>query len=161
MPDLTQKEAAERLAITPSWLRKLTKRGAVKRNSDRSYPWPQVRDQLRAFQRAGEEDRSAGFGDEGYEVARARKVAAQASLAELELLVREGELISVGAHRAVLDKVIEMFRAALLSVPGSWGPRIVGIKSPAEGTEAMRLCCEELLQDLASAAGQLSAQDTT
>ena len=106
MPDVTQKDAAERLGISPSWLRKLTRRGAIKRNSDRSYPWPKVREQFFAFQRVAEEERQAGFGNVPYEAARARKVAAQARLAELEAGEREGHLIQTEDHIAVIADIL-------------------------------------------------------
>ena len=160
MPDVTQQEAARAIGKSTSWLRELTKRGIITRNPDKTYPDPRFREEYEAFKLASQKKRSDGYGDDSYEAARARKVAAQARLAELEVLVREGELISLGAHRAVFAKLIEMFRAALLSVPGSWDPRIVGIKSPAEGTETMRLCSEGLLRDLANSAGELEVQDT-
>ena len=159
MADLNQKEAAERIGKSASWVRELTKRGVLHRNSDGKYDSDRLESEYEAFKQVDEEKRDRGFGDERYEVARARKVAAQARLAELEVLVREGELISIGAHRAVCDKMIELFRASLLAVPGSWGPRVVGIKSPAEGKEAMRICSEELLRDLASASGQIRTQE--
>ena len=72
-------------------------------------------------------------------------------------MVREGELISVRDHRAVLARVMDAFRAASLCVPGSSGPRIVGITSPAEGSETMRVCSEELLRDMVKWADELEA----
>ena len=152
--DLTQKEAARRLKITARRLRDLSGRGDISRNEDKSYPWPLIREEHRALK--AEADRKRGVPVEGtsYYEARARHEATKARMAELELMVREGELINVADHRASLARIMDAFRAALLSIPGSWGPRIVGIGSPAEGTEAMRVCSEELLRDLANRGGQ-------
>ncbi len=79
---------------------------------------------------------------------------------QLEVAKAEGELIDIGDHRTVVGKIADAFRAALLSVPGSWGPRMVGITSPAEGTEAMRTCSEELLRDMASVADSIELEGT-
>lgn len=158
MAGLTQMEAADRLGITTTWLRMITKRDIISRNPDDSYPWPKVRDQFREFQQNAKEEKSAGLGDEDYKVARARRVTAQARLAEIELEVREGELVSVDDHRAVLAKVLDAFRSAMLSMPGAWGPRIVGIQTPAEGTETMRVAGEEILRDMAAVANALELE---
>ena len=76
----------------------------------------------------------------------------------IEVAKAEGELIAIADHRTVVGKVADAFRAALLSVPGSWGPQIVGIPTPAEGTEAMRVCSEGLLRDMASVADALELE---
>ena len=98
MEGLTQKEAANRLGISTSWLRRLTKRGAVRRNSNGSYAWPEVRDQHRGYVRASDEKRAVGFGDREYQSSRARKAVAQARLLELEVAKRERALIPVEEH---------------------------------------------------------------
>ena len=76
----------------------------------------------------------------------------------IEVAKAEGELIAIADHRTVVGKVADAFRAALLSVPGSWGPQVVGIPTPAEGTEAMRVCSEGLLRDMASVADALELE---
>ena len=77
---------------------------------------------------------------------------------QIEVAKAEGELIGIGDHRSVVGKIADAFRAALLSVPGSWGPRVVGITSPVEGTEAMRTCSEELLRDMAGVADSIELE---
>ena len=106
MPNLTQAKAAAELEISPDWLRKLAKRGVITRNADKTYPDPKFREEYEAFKQSSEKKRSSGFGDENYEAARARKTTAQAGLAELELLVRESELISI-PERNVIPKPLQ------------------------------------------------------
>ena len=77
---------------------------------------------------------------------------------QIEVAKAEGALIDIGDHRTVVGKIADAFRAALLSVPGSWGPRVVGIASPVEGTEAMRTCSEELLRDMAGVADSIELE---
>lgn len=47
---LTQKEAAERLGVSPRTLRRHTNRGEISRSDDGSYPWPTVEEEYRALQ---------------------------------------------------------------------------------------------------------------
>ena len=74
---------------------------------------------------------------------------------QLEVAKAEGELITIDDHETVVGKIADAFRAAVLAIPGSWGPRLVGIKSPAEGTELMRQCGHELLRDMVRFADDL------
>ena len=75
----------------------------------------------------------------------------------IEVAKAEGLVVNLDDHRSVLAKVLDATRAALLAIPGSWGPRVVGIMSPAEATETMVVCSEELLRDLAAVADELEA----
>lgn len=105
---LTQKEAAERLGISPSTLRKHTKDGRVPRNEDDSYPWPEVRDAYLDLKVKAKRKRQSGFGRESYEDARARKFAAQARLAELDVLEREGELVAADDVVALCMQAVDL-----------------------------------------------------
>ena len=75
----------------------------------------------------------------------------------LSVIALNGLVVNLDDHRSVLAKVLDATRAALLAIPGSWGPRVVGIMSPAEATETMVVCSEELLRDLAAVADELEA----
>lgn len=121
---LTQKDAAERLGITTRHLRDLTKRGVVTRLEDGSYPWPDVETEHDAFLEEAEERRSAGFGDGSYEQARARKVAAQARLAELEVQQREGELVALADVEAMLAEPLERVNSILQAAPSRHGSQL-------------------------------------
>ena len=66
----------------------------------------------------------------------------------IELARAQGDLIWVEDHLTILGKFVAGVRSKLLGFPGPWGPRIVGIASPAQGTEAMRTLVEEALTDL-------------
>lgn len=122
--DLTQKEAAQRLGISPRHLRRITKSEVVSRNEDGSYPWPQVRDEHRAHLRSVDDERAAGFGDSSYEAARARKTAAQARLAELEVAEREGRLIAIEDMEEMLREPLEKVNVVLKNVPSRQGPAL-------------------------------------
>lgn len=121
---LTQTELALRLEVSTAWVRELTHRGVLSRNPDGSYPWPTAKEEHEAFQEDGESERAAGFGDESYEKARARKVAAQARAAELDVLEREGRLVSLDDVEPLLREPLERVNAVLKNAPSRYGPRL-------------------------------------
>ena len=73
----------------------------------------------------------------------------------LDLARIEGELIPIDDHLTILGKFVSRVRAKLLGFPGPWGPRVVGIASPAQGTEAMRILVEEAIIDLRGVAAEI------
>lgn len=74
---------------------------------------------------------------------------------EVEVAKAEGRAIDVEHHDEVVEKLVGAFRLAALSLPGTWGARVVGITNPAEGTEAMRMVAEDLLRTMQSKADDL------
>lgn len=77
---------------------------------------------------------------------------------QVEVAKAEGRAIDIDDHDEVVSKLIEAFRLAALSLPGTWGARIVGVTDPAEGTEAMRLVAEDLLRAMQSKADDLELE---
>ena len=67
-----------------------------------------------------------------FEEARARKMAAEAELAELTLARERGRLIPIETHGERLARILERVRARLVALPGSLAPRLVGIETAAE-----------------------------
>lgn len=158
---VSQKQAAVVLGITTRQLRNLDEdkdpvpSRVAKDGRGREYdleevvPWALRRERARG--RTGESD---------LDRAKLEKERLEVRRRQIDIAKAESELVSVSDHRGALAKVLDAFRAALISVPGSWGPRIVGISSPAEGTEAMKVCSEELLRDLVAASNQLDMDES-
>ena len=158
--EVNQRDAAAVLGLTTRQIRNLDEAGIPSRPAGdgrgRVYdlvevvPW-YIRE-VRRQSRTNESDLDRAKLEQAQLEVRRRKI---------EVAKAEGELIAIADHRTVVGKVADAFRAALLSVPGSWGPRIVGVTSPAEGTEAMRVCSEELLRDMSSVADALELEGQT
>lgn len=148
---LTQKDAAERLRISTSWLRVLTDRGVIRREEDGSYPWPQVAEDYERYQadlEGGEDEPGEIVYD--YDQARARKTQLDADLREDELAVRRGKLIPA-------EEVLERVRRPLEAVDGAlksartrhgraWASRL-GI-SQAEAMDLIGTLVDEIRADL-------------
>ena len=73
------------------------------------------------------------------EEARARKVAAEAESAELDLAARLGELVEVDTVAELVESAFATVRLRLLSVPSKVAPRIASIRSAAK--------CRRMLED--------------
>ena len=129
---LTQTEAAERLRISTSWLRVLSDRGVVRRNSDGSYPWPEVAEDYKSY-REEDDDAPRGNGscsgaNEEWQIARSRKELAVAQLREQELAARARELIPAeevfDRVRRPLEEVDAKLRAAPRTLAREWSKRL-------------------------------------
>lgn len=143
---LTQVEAADRLRISTSWLRQLTERGEISRNSDGTYPWPQVAEEFDEYQESLHEKEP----DATYDEARTRKALVDALLKEDELAVRRGELVPMdrvlGMVREPLEQVDAQLRTAVRRHSKAWADRL-GI-SQAEAMALMHEIIEDVRTDL-------------
>lgn len=84
----------------------------------------------------------------GYAVARARKIAAEARLAELTLAEREGELVPVAEVTKVEAAFLAELRARIIATPGRWAPRLVGLRTTAAAQGRAEEIVDELLEVL-------------
>lgn len=145
---LTQTEAAERLQISTSWLRVLTDRGLITRNSDGTYPWPKVKEEYRDYQASSRQPEAGGQSAPtiSLDEARARKTTADAALKELDLASRRGELVPIEAVvdlvRAPLEAVDTQLRTAKRTHSKAWAAKL-GITQ----AEAMALI-HDLVEDI-------------
>ena len=152
--EVTQKELAEVLSLTARQLRNFDDLGLPSKPGRRGTRLYDLREAVAWYverERARPSDSALGR-------AKLEQAELEVRRRRIEVAKAEGELIAIADHRTVVGKVADAFRAALLSVPGSWGPQIVGIPTPAEGTEAMRVCSEWLLRDMASVADSLELE---
>ena len=140
--------------MTPRRIQQLASEGIFPKASRGRYPVMECVQAHADILRA--EAARSGSSDLGQ--ARLEKERLEIRRRQIEVAKAEGELIALADHRTVVGKVADAFRAALLSIPGSWGPQVVGISTPAEGTEAMRVCSEGLLRDMASVADSLELE---
>lgn len=155
---LTQIEAARRLKITPRRLRTLSGRGDISRADDGSYPWPLIREEHKELLR--EADRRRGRPDPGSDFARARarREAARASVAELDLAQRTGEVVPLSIIIEVVGPVLDQLRSRIVGIPGTWPPELDPCDGPRELQEVLRRLSNEILQDLQGVGDALEAR---
>lgn len=119
---ISQGEAATRLGISTAWVRELTRREVLSRNEDGTYPWPKIQEEHEAFQDEAEDERGAGFGDEGYEKARARLTKEKADTAEMENRRRRGELVEMDDVERMTRAPLERVALVIDNTPNRYGP---------------------------------------
>lgn len=116
---IAKAECARRFGVDVRSVTEWVKQGMPKRGT--RFPWPEVmrwrEDQLRDQGR-----REVKPTDEGE--ARARKLAAEAALAELELAKARSEVVDVAEVERELGLVLDKLRARILALPGKYAPRI-------------------------------------
>jgi phage terminase Nu1 subunit (DNA packaging protein) len=77
------------------------------------------------------------------EEARARKIEAEAQIAELDLAERRGRVIATETHEEIVGQVCDRLRAVLLNVPGEFSPKLERC-----GVEAQK--AEEILEEIST-----------
>lgn len=157
---VSQSEAARRLGMTPQALGRWTDRpGApVELTKGRPYcvwpDFPKWRD-AELTRKAKEEAGPADF-----EKAKARKMAAEAELAEMELARARGELVTVADAGERLAKILERVRSRLVAFPGKLAPRLVGVDTAMEARGVLEGAVAEVLTELSSGGATTPARST-
>lgn len=80
--------------------------------------------------------------------AKRRKLAAEASLAELALALKQGAAIAIEDFEAAWSVMIGAARAKLLSLPGAIGPEVALLTDPAECAGVIGEAVREALLEL-------------
>ena len=150
--EVNQKTLAEVLNLTTRQVRNLDELGLPSR------PAPNGKDRLYSLPRAvgwyldRERER---LRPSAKDQADARRAAAQARLAELELEEREGSLLPVVVHQRVMGEVFDDVRSNLLNLPGSVATQLVGLAEPREAVAVLRPAVDNCLTRLVAIADEL------
>lgn len=84
-----------------------------------------------------------------YNTERAKMIRAKRMNAEYDLRLREKELVEAREIKMVLDKIVSIFRARLLSIPARIAPQIAETRSSAEAADILKAVIREALEELA------------
>lgn len=150
--EITQAEAAKRLGMTAQALGMWAKRpGApvVMRAGKPRCVWPDF-PKWRDAERDRQAREEATPADE--EEAKRRKLVAEARLAEIELELAEGKLVSKDAVLAEADAQLGPIRSAMLAIPAKWAPKVVGLRNVVEAQTALKALVKHSLGQWASVA---------
>lgn len=154
---INQKELAKRLELTPQRIRAMHDEGLEfkKEGRENLYPWPKTRewyaDRKEEERRARAENAGRrGGGSEIEKEARARKMAAQARLAEIELAKAQAALIPMTVHEEIVTQLAERLVAAIKNLPQSWAKQLTAIDDPRKVAKVLRKVSAELVEDLRS-----------
>jgi len=149
LANLSQREAAALVGVTPEWLRQLDQRRTDKppRNKDGTYPrdalltwWERYQQQVQE----GRGRRKRGAESE-FDAARARKERALAEKHELQLAVLRGQLMRTELYEERLAAVLARLARNIDSIPTSWPTRLAACGGDPE---EIRLALLELVREL-------------
>jgi hypothetical protein len=80
---------------------------------------------------------------------------ADAKLAELSLLEREGKSLPLESFKRLLGLVVAELRARITAFPGKYAPRIVGLKSIGQAQAILEEIANDFLATLRQAGGDV------
>jgi hypothetical protein len=80
---------------------------------------------------------------------------ADAKLAELALLEREGKALPLESFKRLLALVVAELRARITAFPGKYAPRIVGLKAIGQAQTVLENIANDFLTTLRQAGGDV------
>jgi hypothetical protein len=149
-PNVSSKELALVLGVTPRQVQKLAERGDLPQLGRDKFALAAGVQAHTAYKVAQVEERLAGE-DQSYAEARRRKVLEEARALEDARRVREGELISRTTIDGAMKTAVLTSRSRLLNIPskfGSLAARMIPQERVAEVAELVRKLIREALLDL-------------
>lgn len=137
---LSQSETASRLGLTTRQIHNLRAMGMPSESVEGKvvYLWPAA---LHWYI----EHRIKAAEPKDFEEARARKMAAEARLAELEQARMEGRSIDVEESARVVDAMLTQLRGQLITLPQRWAPALVGLGTLPKVQAVLEQAVEETL----------------
>lgn len=155
---LSQIELAERLDLTTRQIRNLEEAGLPTRvKGDRkTYAWPKALHWYVEYRESLVEKRVKPL---DFEAARARKMAADAQLSEIEVEKAQGALLPAATVDQVVGELGDRLRAVIVNVPGNYGLRLEALGVPAKAAEeALTAIAEEMTRALRGVADELEEE---
>lgn len=147
---ITQIEAAERLGLSRMQINNLVKAGMPTKTKNGSLKvlWPEAMHWY--IQRKVEETirKRAPAKSAGFEEERTRKTAAEAKLAEIELLKALGEMMTVEEGEKRILEAFQRVRAKLITAPSTYAPQILHLKTVPEALTVLDTCFTEIMAEL-------------
>lgn len=157
---ITKAEAAELLGLTERRLEQLVAEDprvpCVGRGKNRRFPWPGLRE-WRDRELVQQGVRSVR--PQSIEEARARKLAAEADLAEMEAAERRGELMPTTLWRQRFAAACGRLRALLLNLPSRYGPQLLETLAKRLRPEDLRRIEDFLTRMVQETMAELEASD--
>lgn len=155
---LNQQDFAAAIGVTTRQVRNLEDAGCpVKVKGDRkTYPWPKALQWYIGYRESLVEKRVKPL---DFDAARARKMAADAQLSEIEVEKAQRVLVPADTVEQVVGELGDRLRAVIVNVPGNYGLKLEAVGVPArEAEEILTAICEELTTALRSVADSLDEE---
>lgn len=102
-----------------------------------------------------------GGGIVSYDEARARKIAAEAELAEIELSKERGDVLHIDEITNINNEIYGNFRAKLLAIPARTAPDVFASKNVKEAKGLLRQAINDALEELSNSMVEVYDPDNT
>lgn len=120
---------------------------------DRCFAWYVAYKQSEALKRSRSEEPA------DLDTARARKMEAEARMAEIELAKLEGELIPLDLFEEQLNVILDRLRAKMINLPGRWAPLLLGKRTIQEIIAVLEEAAADAMKALVEIADELEDED--
>ena len=152
----TAKQLADLLELTPRRVQQLAKEGTFPKIERGRYPLVEC---VRAYVRYWQERADGRFTDNELDQARLQREQLEVRKRAVEVARAEGSVVALEDHEEVIRKLLGAARGIILGIPGAWGSRVVGIGTPVEGLQMMTRLADEIVEGVASSAGEFDMED--
>ena len=102
-----------------------------------------------------------GNGIVSYDEARARKIAAEAELAEIELSKERGDVLHIDEITNINNEIYGNFRAKLLAIPARTAPDVFASANVKEAKSLLRQAINDALEELSNSMVEVYDPDNT
>lgn len=155
---LAQTDLADRLGITTRQVRSLVTRGLPKTGEGPSakHPWPAARDWYNAYL---ERQAEAKYRPTDLDALRARKLEADARLAEIEVAKAEATLVPFDVHEQRVGALCDRLRGVLMTIPSKYLGRIQVARTDLEAQAVGEQIRDDTLRALQGTADAEDADD--
>jgi phage terminase Nu1 subunit (DNA packaging protein) len=147
------KELAEFLDVTPRRIQQLVQMEVIPKLDRGKYPFRECVIGYLEFWKERAEGRSS---ETELDQAKLEKELLRVRREAIQTAREEESVISIEDHVEVLHKVLGAVRASIISIPGTWGTRVLGIESPVEGVERMTQLADEIVMGVAASAAEFN-----
>ena len=152
-----RKELAGWLRVTPIRITQLVEEGVIPKAGRGKYPLKQcvtgyldyLRDRIEGRGRTSE------LSEEKLLTARLER-----KRRELEFATTEGSLITVESHEATVTEALDLVRSNLRNLPGSIGPRLVGLDDPRDIVAILAPAVDDAMRNIVAEAERRSEDDS-
>jgi phage terminase Nu1 subunit (DNA packaging protein) len=139
-------QVAHVLNLTPRWVNRLVKEQGMPRHSRGEYDLVACVHWYIAFLEKRIEDAQKGTEDEA--TARRRLISANARLRELQLAKARGEMVDSDSVMSLIDEMVTVTKAKLLTVPSKVAVQILACRTPGEVRDFLDKEIRDTLEEL-------------
>lgn len=153
---MTGKALAELFELTPRRVQQLAKEGVFPKIARGRYPLEEC---VRGYVNYWKERAEGRFTETELDQARLAREQLEVRKRAIEVARAEGSVVSLQDHEEVLGKLLVGVRGVVLSIPGAWGTRVIGIETPGEGLQRMTKLADEIMAGVASTSAEFDIED--